>query len=252
MTQRQIREGVEALGLKPGATVVVHSSLKSFGEVEGGPDSVVAAVIDVVGPEGLIIMPLYRSSADANGDLVRVPEPGAKVTTGAIPAAFARRPDVRLAPNPQYTFALYGRDAEWYARKFSPLMFPYGFDQPLCCLRERRGWILQLGVNDSQNTAIHAVEEVADPAYLAVKKSQSRLTVDEFFAMPVEARRESLEKHRAGPRRLFVTCTPLIEQAGIRRVAMIGRGRAALTDAAAMFDVLGESFSRNPSSMVQG
>ena len=42
-----IREGISALGIKPGAVVLVHSSLSAFGYVVGGADTVIDALLDV-------------------------------------------------------------------------------------------------------------------------------------------------------------------------------------------------------------
>jgi len=250
VTEAEIRAGLQRLGLAPGSAVVVHSSLRSFGHVRGGADAVVRAVLQAVGPDGLVIMPVYRCSFDARGDLLRTPLPSAPVSTGAIPAAFGQRSDVFLTDHPLYSTGFWGQDAEALAHRHSRLMFPYGEDQPLNCLRDRRGCILQLGVDDSTNTSIHVAEEIADPPYLAEKKTQSHLGVEEFFAMPVEARRESLAHHRAGPRRDFRKATPLIEAAGIRRTTRIGECRAALTDFVAMCELLILRLRREPDFLV--
>jgi len=47
------------VGLQPGDHVVVHSSLKSFGHVDGGPDAVIDALEDAVTKCGTVVMPTY-------------------------------------------------------------------------------------------------------------------------------------------------------------------------------------------------
>ena len=195
-------------------------------------------------------MPVYACSLDAEGDMLPAPKPEAPVTTGAIPAAFAARRDVALARHALYAFGFYGVASQTLARRHARLMFPYGKDQPLYCLHARQGHLLQLGVDDRSNTSIHTAEEIADPLYLATKKSQSHLTVDAYFAMDRAGRRRSLAQHRAGPQRDFRKATPIIEQAGIRRSAMIGHCLATLTPFIPLLELLLEGMRREPNLLL--
>lgn len=51
---------LRALGVQPGDMLFIHSSFKSLGPVDGGAETVVAALEDAVGPEGLILMPSFN------------------------------------------------------------------------------------------------------------------------------------------------------------------------------------------------
>lgn len=251
VTREDIRRALEALGVGRGRAVVVHASLKRFGRVDGGAEAVVDAVAEAVGPEGLVIMPVYRSSVDAHSDLLREPGADARVSTGLIPAVFGRQPRAVLSRHPLYAYAFAGREAADLARRCERLLVPYGADQPLTCLFSRRGLVVQLGVDDVTNTSIHVAEELADPDYLADKKSVSGVTVDAFFRLPVGQRREILAKHRAGPRRDFSLCTPLIEAAGLRRTLRVGQAPVAVTDFGGMCRLLTGALQRNPNLMIR-
>jgi aminoglycoside 3-N-acetyltransferase len=250
VTREDLRRALEALGLRRGQAVVVHSSLKRFGTVEGGAEALGGAVMDAAGPEGLVIMPVYASSVDKNGDLLREPAPDAPVSTGIVSAAFGRHPQAVFARHPLYAYAFYGKDAAELARQCGRLLVPYGADQPLTCLFPRNGLIVQLGVDDNTNTSIHVAEELADPAYLADKKAVSGITVDEFFRLPVERRREILARHRTGPRRDFSVCTPLIVAAGLRRTTMVGKASVAVTDFSGMCHLLTDALRRDQNLMI--
>lgn len=50
--------GLQNLGLRRDDHVIVHSSLKSLGYVEGGPDAVIDAVLETVGPGGTMLSTL--------------------------------------------------------------------------------------------------------------------------------------------------------------------------------------------------
>ena len=50
------------MGFEPGDRVMVHSSLSSMGHVEGGAGTVVQAFLDVLGPEGTLMVPTFTHS----------------------------------------------------------------------------------------------------------------------------------------------------------------------------------------------
>ena len=51
----------EALGVQPGMVLVVHSSLKALGFVNGGPVAVILALEQVLGAEGTLVMPTHTA-----------------------------------------------------------------------------------------------------------------------------------------------------------------------------------------------
>lgn len=57
VNQSDIKQAVEALGIVSGDTVIVHSSFKSMGYVEGGAEAVVKGYLDVLGKEGTLVFP---------------------------------------------------------------------------------------------------------------------------------------------------------------------------------------------------
>lgn len=64
ITKQDIIDGLLDLGLKSGDEIEVHSSLSSFGYVDGGAETVIAALKDVVGENGSIFMPALRLSKE--------------------------------------------------------------------------------------------------------------------------------------------------------------------------------------------
>lgn len=57
--QDDIRKAVEESGIKEGDMVLVHSSYKSLGFVDGGAESVIAGILDVIGKEGTLVFPTF-------------------------------------------------------------------------------------------------------------------------------------------------------------------------------------------------
>ena len=59
VARNDIVNGLRSVGLEAGQNVVVHSSLKSFGRVEGGAAAVIDALEEVITPSGTLVMPTF-------------------------------------------------------------------------------------------------------------------------------------------------------------------------------------------------
>jgi aminoglycoside N3'-acetyltransferase len=57
VTRDDLRSDLVSIGVEPGITLVVHSSLSSIGRVVGGAPTVVSALLDVIGDNGTLAMP---------------------------------------------------------------------------------------------------------------------------------------------------------------------------------------------------
>ena len=62
VTQPDIVSGLRRLDIRAGMGLIVHSSLKSFGHVEGGAETVIAALMEVLTLDGTLLMPSSWSS----------------------------------------------------------------------------------------------------------------------------------------------------------------------------------------------
>ena len=158
IVQADLEKGLVDLGVRPGARMMVHSSLSSFGRVEGGPDAVIQALKAVVGPAGTILMPSFNHGAPFTADGPGVFDPTETPTTnGAIPDRFWRLPETHRSLNPTHAFAAWGADAEELVSRHH-LGTTMGPGSPLHGLRQAGGAILLLGVGFRANTFHHVVE----------------------------------------------------------------------------------------------
>lgn len=251
VTKKDLRLGLDHLGLHVDDCVIVHSSFKSFGTVEGGPLTVVGALLETIGEQGLLMMPTYGHTENENGDLVPLDPATSVITTGIVPATLAQDPRGYRGLHPLYSITYAGRHADELARENERLMFPYGLNQPFHVLLRERGFMLLLGVGNASNSAIHMLEEICDPPYLQEKKSQAHLTIKDFFAMPIAKQRESLQHHRAGPQRDFTRLDPLLEQNGSVAQTRIGNSVVTLIPLLTVQRVLEEAMKKEPYFLVQ-
>ena len=158
ITPKDIRLGLERFGFSSGDRIMVHSSLSSFGWVEGGAEAVIEALMDLVGSEGTILMPSFN-----HGALFREGGPGifdpleTRCTDGRIPDTFWRTKGVYRSLNPTHSFAAWGRDAERYTKDHH-LTLTMGEDSPLGLLARDGGYQLNIGTKHHSTTAKHLAE----------------------------------------------------------------------------------------------
>lgn len=187
-TAGSLTADLRALGVEPGMTLVVHSSLKALGWVVGGAHTVVLALQAAVTDTGTLILPAFSSdnSEPSHWQDPAVPEawwqlvrdnmpafdPRLSVTRamGAIAECFRCAPDVRRSGHPAVSWCAWGR----YARAITQdhrLNSGFGEESPLARVYDLGGGVLLLGVGHDRNSSLHLAEHRADwPAKVSMKQ----------------------------------------------------------------------------------
>lgn len=165
----RIASDAAALGVRPGDTLLVHSSLRSLGDRRAGPEEVVGGLLRALGPEGTLMLPalsyLFVGPERPFFDELSTPS-----CVGALPEWFRTRPDVRRSLCPTHSCAALGPGAGRLLEGHLLDGTPCGPHSPFARLREAGGKVLFLGCGTNCNTSMHACEEVAGPDYLFKKE----------------------------------------------------------------------------------
>ncbi len=222
------------LGLETGQQVLLHSSLSSLGHVVGGADTVIDALLGVLGPSGTLLVPTLTGdeevgpNADVVFDVASTP-----AWTGAIPEAVRRRADAVRSLHPTHSVAAIGADATALTQGHEDTLTPCGPGSPYLRLAEQpAGRILLLGVGHDSNTTLHTVEELAGvPYHLQPKPARGVIRTGGSELV------RTFWPHRYGTPRRFSAIEPLLLERGIQTSGRIGPSPAKLIRADALVDL---------------
>ncbi len=185
-TKTSLSDDLLAIGIEPGMTLMVHSSLSSIGWVLGGAPTLVESLLGVIGDKGTLVMPTATPNcADPESwdnpiipdkwiDEVRehlpVFNPNVTPTSmGAIAECFRTWPATSRSNHPLTSISANGPLADEIVSEHS-LAFSEGNGTPFDRLYNLDCWILLIGVGFNRCTALHFAESQVDNR--RVKKSR--------------------------------------------------------------------------------
>ena len=172
----QLKKDLQNLGVAAGDLLVVHSSFKSLGYVEGGAACVIAALKDVLGPEGTLVFPTFTYStsyADSYFSNLETPS-----CVGYLSEFFRKTEGVIRTNHPTHSVAIYGKLQKELCDGVELDDTPMGVHSPYRKFAKYSGKILMLGCSLAHNSFMHAMEEVMDSPY-ALRGHQEYTIVDE-------------------------------------------------------------------------
>ena len=175
LTRTALHNDLTRIGLKSDDVVMVHAAMSKVGPLLNGPDALIGALLDVIGPQGTLLA--YTSWDSVHEDLLDddghvLPEwrdhvPGFDAATSravrmnGVLAEFLRTtPGARRSANPGASVAAVGRLAEWIAADH-PLDYGYGEGSPLAKLVAAGGQVLMVGAPWDTMTLVHHADHLA-------------------------------------------------------------------------------------------
>ncbi len=153
VTAEILRGSLEALGVKAGDLVLVHSSLSSFGYVEGGADTVIDAFLTLLTPDGTLVMPtLSQKSFESALEDWSMDRPS---DVGLITETFRKRPGVLRSDQETHSVCASGklayeltREHKGYGPRFGPYSeWAFSESSPWQKMYEHHAKVVFLGVD---------------------------------------------------------------------------------------------------------
>ncbi len=157
LTGPDLAHSLRQLGVREGNALEVHCSLRKFGHLEGGADTVIRTLIQEVGIDGAIVMPSFRLSPNLplteedrrlglSMKIRILSEDEEHTGMGVVSDTFRKRPDV-ITGKGIFRVSAWGKDAGKHAAA--------GFQH----LIDHGGYALLLGVDIYRLSAMHYVED---------------------------------------------------------------------------------------------
>ena len=154
---------LKKLGIGEGDVLVVHSSMKSMGYVEGGAECVIRALLDAIGESGTLIFPTftYRTSY-VDGFFSNKDTPSC---VGMLSEVFRKTEGVYRTNHPTHSVGIKGPLLDILIEGEESDDTPMGIHSPYRKLADVGAKILMLGCDISHNSYMHALEEDANAIY---------------------------------------------------------------------------------------
>lgn len=240
-TQQSLLNQLHELGIDGRGTLLVHSSMKSMGEVEGGADTVLDALTDYM-KDGLLVLPTHTwSTINASNPMFHVES--SPCCVGILPELFRKRPGVVRSWHPTHSVAAIGQDAVEFTKDDHLYDTPCARGSAWGKLLERKATILLVGVDLKRNTFIHGVEEWVDiPGRLTDGHEQLYTVLPDGTEISVPSRRHcglSWSEH-------FWKVDEVLQRKGAMRLGKLGDAVVRVCDAPMVEEIITEMLRANP------
>lgn len=174
LTLTDLVDGFRALGVEAGDTLLVHSSYKSFGPVDGGPQTVIRALEMALDTEhdGTLIMPTFNFGFN-KGEPWDVRSTPSKM--GVLTEIVRQDPRAKRVFHPFYSFAVLGR----YAEMLGGLRYKSAYERNSVFgkLRDLDGKIMVIGLSYTNSmTFFHHIEQMEGVDYRFLKQFTGEVT----------------------------------------------------------------------------
>ncbi|MBE6688887.1 MAG: AAC(3) family N-acetyltransferase [Ruminococcaceae bacterium] len=164
VTRQDVEKAVLQLGIRKGDIVMVHSSFKSMGTVEGGAESVIGGFLDAVGTEGTLVLPAFTMKDFGNA--YRDWHMNKPSDAGYLTEYFRTREGTCRSDQATHSVCAFGKMAEeltkthghTHKRFGNAGETPFSADSPFQKMYDNNARIVMLGVSTLYITFRHFAE----------------------------------------------------------------------------------------------
>lgn len=231
LTKNNLVIKFKELGLESNDIVLVHSSFKSFGGVEGGPQTVIDSILEIIGNSGTLIVPTFNfdfCEKDPVFDIINTPS-----KMGVITELVRNNPNSKRTKDPVYSFSIIGKYAnELYKNDVEN---SYGNNSIFAKLREFNGKIMIVGLSYTNSmTFFHHIEEMQKVEYRFPKEFHGKFINEkrEEHHCSITFRVRDINK---GVRTELDRMGKILEKENIVKVKKIGKATVKLMNANTVF-----------------
>lgn len=244
MDKKQFIAELRQIGVREGMDLLVHSSLRRTGSVEGGAEAIIDGLLEAIGPAGTLLMPAISSCVNPRQPVFHVEKTPSSV--GCLAEVFRQRDGAERSLHPVHSVAGLGPKAGFYTEGHHEVNTPWSPGSPYGKVMRNKGWILFLGVTLEVNSCFHALEIEALIPGIHRPEVQTLYVFDYD-----EVEHEVVHHWHADKVQYFVDAEYILAERGALRYGRIGRGISRLVDAAAMRETMLPMIKNDPSLVVR-
>lgn len=199
VTKDDIKKVFKQAGLVKGDIVLTHLSLGRIGLVENGPDDVIDAFLEIIGKDGLLVIPAFPASKyDRKYKMYVFDLQNTPTYTGAVPEVFRKRKGVKRSISITHSFCALGKKAEEFVKNHENCDNPFSMKGPFGKLYYWNAKIFLIGVDQLANTPLHIVEDKIDFPIRVFTDQFKFLAINNGKKKVIKARKhlDRLKKHR--------------------------------------------------------
>ncbi|GAB4446315.1 MAG: hypothetical protein OHK0041_04950 [Anaerolineales bacterium] len=243
LTFEKLVEEFRALGVEEGDTLLVHSSYKSLGPVDGGPQTVIRALEAALGTdaEGTLIMPTFNFGFN-KGEPWDVRTTPSKM--GVLTELVRTDPRAKRVFHPFYSFAALGKHAEM----LGSLRYKSAYERNSVFgkLRDLDGKIMVIGLSYTNSmTFFHHIEQMEGVDYRYLKQFTGQVT-DENGVTYTDTFEMLVRDIDKGVVTEVNPMGELMEKAGIVKIRKIGEADVKLMKANEVYAFTAREMKRDP------
>ncbi|MBR2426304.1 MAG: AAC(3) family N-acetyltransferase [Lentisphaeria bacterium] len=175
LTREMLAAALAELGVKRGDVLLVHSAVSKWGYVDGGAQTIIHAVMDVVGPDGAAMFPAFTMPYIYLGESLNrgwgyrpfdSADPS-QIWTGAVPRTLLEKfPAAKRSKHVTHSWGGLGAKAAECLAEHGPYDPPTSLNSPIGKALEKNGKVLYLGNGLASSTFLHFIETVNHAPYL--------------------------------------------------------------------------------------
>ena len=154
--REDILKQLERFHIAKGKPVLVHTSLKAIGEINGGAETLLLALIEYFTRDGgLLCIPTHTWDRDV------MDRSNAETCVGVLSNVAAAHPDGVRSMHPTHSIVVFGDRAKAmeFVKREAEVNTPVNPDGCYGNFYKEEGYVLLIGVGHDKNTFLHCVEE---------------------------------------------------------------------------------------------
>ena len=150
LNKKDLLNGFEKIKIESD-TIVVHTSYKSLGGVEGGVDTVIDVMQELVGKDGTVLFPAFNFQSWTETHYFDVTETPSKM--GMITEQARLRPNAKRTPHPIYSFSALGARADEFSKTED--VEAYGPNSSFALFHKLNATIISIGLDFNNSFSMH-------------------------------------------------------------------------------------------------